>query len=197
MGFLLLIAAILFLMIIISDIFKPKNPTGLPKQPDFEWDVQPYVGGAPNALAMEQAARARGFKRISDYIRWRDNPKKTDRVVPEVTRYTPPVQPPKESFVVTPDLALNCTVRITYEDSEGNLTQRTIDIKEFYEDTMKWKAWCHLRKDMRHFFVEKVRSIDLVEIPSPEDCYLPKEVVKAFYRMKPHKQPAGYDEELV
>ena len=75
MSALLLIAAALGLMIVISDMVKPKNPTGLQKQDDFQWDVTPYVGGCHNALSMENAARARGFKRISDYIEWRDSKK--------------------------------------------------------------------------------------------------------------------------
>ena len=73
MSALLLIAAALGLMIVISDMVKPKNPTGLQKQDDFQWDVTPYVGGCHNALSMENAARARGFTAERPVIGWRES----------------------------------------------------------------------------------------------------------------------------
>lgn len=56
-------------------------------------------------------------------------------------------------------------MRISYRDGEGHLTRRTIwpIALAYYVDVTVLGAWCELRKDFRHFRVERVRKSSILD----------------------------------
>ena len=62
-------------------------------------------------------------------------------------------------------------IRISYADESGNFTRRTIwpIAMAYYVDVTLIAAWCELRKDYRHFRVERIQSSEVLEEKFPAD----------------------------
>jgi len=68
------------------------------------------------------------------------------------------------------DLALATAgkVRIGYEDRDGNVTERVVSPIEWSDfDRRKFRAFCHLRQDERHFVVERIQYCRAEEDSEP------------------------------
>ena len=59
---------------------------------------------------------------------------------------------------------------IDYEDASGSLSSRTIwpFALVYFDDVRILAAWCELRSAFRHFRVDRVRGINLLEERYPE-----------------------------
>lgn len=62
-------------------------------------------------------------------------------------------------------------IRIGYSDESGNFTRRTIwpIAMAYYVDVTLIAAWCELRRDYRHFRVERIQSSEVLEEKFPAD----------------------------
>lgn len=59
------------------------------------------------------------------------------------------------------------SIRFKYRDSDGNITERTVDVlsgKRGYE----FKGYCHLRKDTRTFYFDRIEGDEVVDISTGE-----------------------------
>jgi predicted DNA-binding transcriptional regulator YafY len=62
-------------------------------------------------------------------------------------------------------------IAITYRDDKGRLTSRTIWPIAFayYVDATLIAAWCELRKDYRHFRIERIETSNILDERFPSD----------------------------
>ena len=64
---------------------------------------------------------------------------------------------PRERDLLVNAMAEAGTVRIGYQDSSGNRTNRIIEPTEVMGRVLV--AWCHLRQEERHFSLDRITSV--------------------------------------
>lgn len=61
-------------------------------------------------------------------------------------------------------------MRITYRDEQGRASERTIwpVMIGYFETVRLLAAWCELRRDFRHFRIDRIASADFPDERYPE-----------------------------
>ena len=65
--------------------------------------------------------------------------------------------------VADPSMFVGSTVDIEYIDTDGVITRRIVNVQGLTEDGQKIRAFCHLRRGLRHFFVERTHVLRVIE----------------------------------
>lgn len=59
------------------------------------------------------------------------------------------------------------TIFFKYQDGEGNITERTVDVITGKKGEM-FKAYCHLRQDERSFYFSRIYDFEVIDVNSGE-----------------------------
>ena len=65
--------------------------------------------------------------------------------------------------VADPTMFIGSTVDIEYIDTDGVITRRVVNVQGLTEDGQKIRAFCHLRRGLRHFFIERTNVMKVIE----------------------------------
>lgn len=86
-----------------------------------------------------------------------------------VSDYGAPAPPVADLSRIRAAIRDECKLRITYTDSQEAATERTVwpFAIAYYVQATLMSAWCELRRDFRHFRVDRICALTLLKEPLP------------------------------